>query len=159
RVPGQKDKNGTYYQVFVGEGTMFEKPREGAGGGGGAAGGAGGTGSAPTGGGATPGAPGGTNSDGGIARPTPAQAAGSGGGAATGQRTGVPSRGLRIADVVDGLSNTIMVIEGGSTVPWTKPEDLPYVPLGKLPALGGAFKDCIHVALGDGSVHTFKKKF
>jgi hypothetical protein len=52
-----------------------------------------------------------------------------------------------------------MVIEGGSTVPWTKPEDLPYVPLGKLPALGGAFKDCIHAALGDGSVQTFKKNF
>jgi RNA polymerase sigma factor (sigma-70 family) len=155
RVPGQKDKSGTFYQVFVGEGTMFEPIKGGAKGG--AGGGAGG--GSPAGGASTSGAPGKTNSDDGAAGSTSTTAAGSGDGAATGQRGGVPSRGLRITDIFDGTSNTIMIIEGGSTVPWTKPEDLPYVPLGKLPALGGAFKDCIHAALGDGSVHTFKKKF
>src|SRR5262249_9824867 len=160
RVPGQKDKNGTFYQVFVGEGTMFEQLKGGGKGGAGAGGGAGGAGSsAPTGGGSAAGAPGETDSGGGAAVSTQTTAGGAGGGGATGQRGGVPSRGVRIADIVDGLSNTIMVIEGGSTVPWTKPEDLPYVPLGKLPALGGAFKDCIHVALADGSVHSFKKNF
>jgi RNA polymerase sigma factor (sigma-70 family) len=159
-VPGQKDKTGTFYQVFVGEGTMFEQVKDGAKGGAGTGRGAGGAGgSAPAGGGSSTGSPGGSKSDGGFVGSTPTAAGGTGGGGATTQRGGVPSRGLRISDMVDGLSNTIMVIEGGSTVPWTKPEDLPYVPLGKLPALGGAFKDCIHAALGDGSVHSFKKDF
>jgi RNA polymerase sigma factor (sigma-70 family) len=163
RVPGQKDKSGTYYQVFVGEGTMFEQRRGGAGnnnvpgGSGGAPAGAGG--SAPGGGdeGAA-GSPEGSTTGGAGGAATPGTG-GTHGRGTTPQPAGLPSRGLRLADVTDGLSNTIMVIEGGSTVPWTKPEDLPYVPLGKLPALGGAFKDSIHAGLGDGSVHSLKKKF
>jgi hypothetical protein len=174
RVPGQKDKSGTYYQVFVGESTMFEQLKGGARGGAGAGGGAGGPGtSAPAGGGSSAGAPGGENNDSGAGSSAQSTEPGSapgkarrvrplatGGAAGVGEQpAGTQSRGVRIADIVDGTSNTIMIIEGGSTVPWTKPEDLPYVPLGKLPALGGPFKDCIHVALADGSVHSFKKDF
>jgi RNA polymerase sigma factor (sigma-70 family) len=144
RVPGQKDRTGTYYQVFVGEGTVFEQRRVAARGSeGGAIGGAGGT-AAPTSKGAGAGENGATAAT---------------GSETAGQQGGVPSRGLRIADIVDGTSNTIMIIEGGSTVPWTKPEDLPYSPLGKLPPLGGAFPDCIHAALADGSVQTIKRNF
>jgi RNA polymerase sigma factor (sigma-70 family) len=156
RVSGQKEKSSTFYQVFVGESTMFEQREKGGGGG---PGGATGTGSASAGGGSAPTDTGGTNKEGGFtgSAGTPATAPDGSGTAA--QKRGVPARGLRISDIVDGTSNTIMVIEGGSTVLWTKPEDLPYVPLGKLPALGGAFPDCIHAAMADGSVNSFKREF
>jgi RNA polymerase sigma factor (sigma-70 family) len=68
-------------------------------------------------------------------------------------------KGLRIADVVDGTSNTIMIAEAGSAVPWTKPEDLHYDPDGAIPELGGLFKDCFHAAFFDGSVRTLTKEF
>lgn len=66
---------------------------------------------------------------------------------------------MRIADIIDGTSNTLLVVEGGSAVPWTKPEDLPYAPTGKIPPLGGAFKDVIHAAWADGSVVAIKRNF
>jgi prepilin-type processing-associated H-X9-DG protein len=74
---------------------------------------------------------------------------------------------MGIADIVDGTSNTLMVIEGGSAVPWTKPEDLPFTPPNfgaanvqiQIPPLGGAFKDVIHAAFADGHVATLKKNF
>jgi RNA polymerase sigma factor (sigma-70 family) len=51
-----------------------------------------------------------------------------------------PNRKLRIpADFPDGTSNIILAIEAAQPVPWTKPEDLPYVPDQALPQLGGQF--------------------
>jgi hypothetical protein len=94
-------------------------------------------------------------------------------GGLVGTVTSQPGSGMRMSDITDGLSNTIMIIEGGSTVPWTKPDDLPFTPPPKcdvnaladndvrlrLPPLGGAFKDVIHAAFGDGSVVTIKRNF
>ena len=34
--------------------------------------------------------------------------------------------GVRIAQIVDGTSNTVLVAESATPVPWTKPEDMPY---------------------------------
>jgi hypothetical protein len=59
--------------------------------------------------------------------------------------------GLRMTDFTDGLSNTILVIEAGEPVPWTKPEDLAYDPDEPLPDLRSPFKDIIRVGMGDGS--------
>src|SRR5262245_3545388 len=43
-------------------------------------------------------------------------------------------RGVKIQeDFPDSTSNTILVIEAGTPVPWTKPEDLVYDPDGPLP--------------------------
>ena len=36
--------------------------------------------------------------------------------------------GLKLADISDGTSNTIMVAEAVADVPWTKPEDIPFDP-------------------------------
>lgn len=40
----------------------------------------------------------------------------------------------------DGTSNTILVVEAGHPVPWTKPDDLTYDPDGPVPKLGGVFR-------------------
>ncbi len=143
-IPGHDDWTKTYYQVFVGEDTIFERRRE-AGAGGGAGGAPAGSGG---GAGIGPGAAGPGGATGGAV---------SGGGPAGGIAGGI-QRGMGIADITDGTSNTILVIEGATPVPWTKPEDLPYAPTGKLPELG-AFKDAIHVAFADGSVYTLKRRF
>jgi hypothetical protein len=64
-------------------------------------------------------------------------------------------RALGIQDFTDGTSNTILIVEAGSPVPWTKPEDLHYAADEPLPRLGGLFGDIFHAALADGSVRTF----
>ncbi len=45
-------------------------------------------------------------------------------------------RGPRIADISDGLSNTVMVIEAAEPVVWSKPDDIAYGPMKVLPKLG-----------------------
>jgi serine/threonine protein kinase len=50
----------------------------------------------------------------------------------------------------DGLSGTLLIVEGGTAVPWTKPEDLPYDPDKPLPPLGGVFKDGTVATFADG---------
>jgi Protein of unknown function (DUF1559) len=69
-----------------------------------------------------------------------------------------PNQRLRYGNFQDGLSNTLMVMEAGQAVPWTKPDDLPYDPKKPLPKLGGMCKDGFHALFGDGSVQFFKKK-
>jgi RNA polymerase sigma factor (sigma-70 family) len=54
-------------------------------------------------------------------------------------------------------ANTILVVEAGTPVPWTKPEDIPYDPKKPIPALGGQFANVFHAAFGDGRVHTLTK--
>jgi RNA polymerase sigma factor (sigma-70 family) len=63
------------------------------------------------------------------------------------------------ASFVDGTSNTILIIEAGNPVPWTKPEDLHYADDEPLPELGGLFPTVIHAAFADGSVHTLTKNY
>src|SRR5262249_42355609 len=121
-------------------------------------------GSAPAVGGAGGPAGGATPGEGGGAGSAPM---GAGSGAPLGGGGARDNRGPGIADIIDGTSNTLMVIEGGSAVPWTKPEDLPFTPPNfaanevqtKIPPLGGAFKDVIHPAFADGRVVTLKKNF
>ncbi|MBI3408685.1 MAG: sigma-70 family RNA polymerase sigma factor [Planctomycetes bacterium] len=60
--------------------------------------------------------------------------------------------GTKLADIVKGAANTLMVVEAGEAVPWTKPDDLVYDPKKKLPALGGVFKGGFHAVFGDGSM-------
>ncbi len=61
--------------------------------------------------------------------------------------------------IPDGTSNTILIIEAGNPVPWTKPEDLHYADDEPLPELGGLFPNVIHAAFADGAVHTLTKSY
>lgn len=63
------------------------------------------------------------------------------------------------ASIPDGTSNTILIIEAGNPVPWTKPEDLRYADDEPLPELGGLFPNIFHAAFADGSVHTLTKNY
>lgn len=64
---------------------------------------------------------------------------------------------VHIASIMDGTSNTFMVVEAGEPVPWTKPDDLPYDPKKPPPKLGGLFDGNFHALFGDGHVRFFKK--
>lgn len=63
----------------------------------------------------------------------------------------------RFRDVLDGLSNTIMVLEASTdeAVVWTKPEDVTVVSEDPLLVTGDIHPGGFHVLLGDGSVRFF----
>ena len=66
---------------------------------------------------------------------------------------------LTFADVTDGLSNTVMVVETGDPAPWAKPGDLVIDPKKPLPKLTAAGMDGVtNVLLGDGSVRKVDTK-
>ena len=140
-----KSTSSAYY-VMVGKAKEVKKGEEGGGaaappgGGLGAAGGA-----APPAGAPPAGAPG----------ATPLADAPPGGGVVV--DTSLPTAfskkdGIRFAEMLDGTSNTIAVVEATRDIPWTKPEDIPYDPKGKAPKLGGFYDDGFHVGICDGSV-------
>jgi hypothetical protein len=55
------------------------------------------------------------------------------------------------ASIPDGTSNTILIAEAGTAVPWTKPEDMHYAPDEPLPELGGMYPMVFNVATADGA--------
>lgn len=64
---------------------------------------------------------------------------------------------VRLTEVTDGTSNTIMLVHAADQVPWAKPQELPYGPGIPLPALGhksgtGGF----NALFADGSVRFLK---
>jgi hypothetical protein len=79
--------------------------------------------------------------------------------AITGPRTAFEGpQGVRLGDFPDGLANTIVVAEAADAVPWTKPDELVYVPSGPLPRLGDHFGAGRLVLLGDASVRSLSPK-
>ena len=72
-------------------------------------------------------------------------------------------------DIPDGVQDTILVVQAGNPVPWTKPDDLVYDPKGPLPLLGafrrekgqypwrgGEGTSAVFIALCDGHVRTIQ---
>ncbi len=69
-------------------------------------------------------------------------------------------RGLRLTGISDGTANTIIVVEAGEPVPWTKPDELPYnAKQSKLPKLGGLTEGPFNVLMADGSVRQIRRNF
>jgi hypothetical protein len=64
------------------------------------------------------------------------------------------AKGIRVADVTDGLSNTIMIVEvsDSKAVPWTKPDDFEFNDKSPAGGLLGMWSQGFLAALGDGSV-------
>src|SRR5262249_26068616 len=52
--------------------------------------------------------------------------------------------GLTAQDFPDGLATTLLVVEAGEPVPWSKPADLVYDPNGPFPPLGGVYSKAVH---------------
>jgi hypothetical protein len=66
--------------------------------------------------------------------------------------------GLRLPkDFPDGPGNTLLVVDAGPLVPWSKPEDLEYDPTGPLPDLPSLYRDGFYAAFADGSIFFIKR--
>ncbi len=64
---------------------------------------------------------------------------------------------VNVQSVNDGTSNTLMIAEAVTGVPWTKPEDLTFMEQDLLPQLGGQLKEGFVAATADGAMRLFKK--
>jgi prepilin-type processing-associated H-X9-DG protein len=62
-----------------------------------------------------------------------------------------------IADITDGSSNTVLAVEARREVPWTKPEDITFDPLGNPPEAGGFTPEGFNVLFVDGSVRFIRR--
>ena len=67
-------------------------------------------------------------------------------------------RGVRIAEVTDGTSNTILFVEADDdqAVPWTAPDDLAYDPKEPTKGLGGHFHGAFLAAFADGAAYLIR---
>ena len=66
--------------------------------------------------------------------------------------------GVRFADMLDGTSNTLGVVEAKRDIPWTRPDDILFDPDKDAPSLGGYFKEGFLVGICDGSVRFISNK-
>ena len=64
-------------------------------------------------------------------------------------------RGIRLTDITDGTSNTLLLAEIVEPVIWTKPEDATFTPT-SLPKFGGVIRGGFNAARVDGSVFTVR---
>jgi hypothetical protein len=66
-------------------------------------------------------------------------------------------RAARLASILDGTSNTLMVAESKQATPWTKPEDIPFDAEQPAPKLGGWYPDGFCAVMCDGAVMFFPR--
>jgi hypothetical protein len=60
-----------------------------------------------------------------------------------------PNSFVRLLTMTDGTSNTILVLEGATLVPWTKPDDAFIPPNGPLPRFGTLDPNGFFVGMAD----------
>lgn len=66
-------------------------------------------------------------------------------------------KGRAFLDIMDGTSNTILLVESKREIPWTQPEDIPYDPQKPLPDFGGYYDGEFGIALADGAYRFVRK--
>jgi beta-lactamase regulating signal transducer with metallopeptidase domain len=66
--------------------------------------------------------------------------------------------GVRFADIIDGTSNTLAVVEAKREIPWTRPDDIVFDAEKAPPTLGGFFKEGYLIGVCDGSVRFLDTK-
>ncbi|HXY36809.1 MAG TPA: DUF1559 domain-containing protein [Planctomycetaceae bacterium] len=66
------------------------------------------------------------------------------------------TKGIRIQEITDGTTRTLMFVEAKREIPWTKPADIPFDPEKPVPQLGGFVKGRFAAACADASAHIFR---
>jgi hypothetical protein len=64
---------------------------------------------------------------------------------------------FRMTEITDGMSNTMLCVEGAEKVTWSRFQEYKFEPNGPLPALGRPEKNGFTVLLADGSTRWVKK--
>jgi hypothetical protein len=59
---------------------------------------------------------------------------------------------------LDGTDNTILVVEAGNPVVWTKPDDVPYHPKKPIPTLGSPSSPVFHALMASGLVRSLPRR-
>jgi beta-lactamase regulating signal transducer with metallopeptidase domain len=67
-------------------------------------------------------------------------------------------KGMQFAQMTDGMSNIIAVVEAKRDIPWTKPDDIVFDPAKDPPKLGGYFAEGFNAAFCDGAVKFIDSK-
>ena len=66
------------------------------------------------------------------------------------------AEGTPIAEVTDGTSNTLMVVESKAPIPWSQPSGLAFTPKTPIQGLGSAHPGGFNALIADGSVKFIK---
>ena len=65
--------------------------------------------------------------------------------------------GIKISEITDGTSNTILVVEARRNCPWMKPEDIPFDADKPAPELGGFVENKFAAVMADGRACIFER--
>ena len=70
-----------------------------------------------------------------------------------------PGQRLGLQKIPAGANRTILAIEAGDPVPWTKPDDIPFDSKKPLPKLVAPYKRDFNVLFADARVYSIPKNF